>query len=172
MLTGETRWSPGAGGPLSRWSYGDRVRWTTVSLPSPASRRTSPGRSRLVVINRRTGRTTTHGSSDMRCPTPIVAKASRPPKRIRPALQRLHDIGDFTYTSTHYTLLSLGFPDSAMTVQPMHTPADSTTPPPGAAFGVRVGPNACVIGSVEPAKVIVEVAGAAGEYGCLEPYSH
>lgn len=44
-------------------------------------------------------------------------------ERIRPALQRLHDIGDFTYTSTHYTLLSLGFPDSTMTVQPMHTPA-------------------------------------------------
>jgi hypothetical protein len=43
---------------------------------------------------------------------------------------------------------------------------------PGAAYGIEVGERACVIGSVRPERISVQVTGSAAEFGCLEPVSH
>jgi hypothetical protein len=92
-------------------------------------------------------------------------RAERDAERIRPALQRVHDGGDMGSGPTRQALLGLGYPGGDVTVAAMRVGE-------GAAFGVRVGPLACVIGSVTPAGVRMEVAGSAAEYGCLEPFSH
>jgi hypothetical protein len=87
-------------------------------------------------------------------------------ERIRAALQRVHDGGDMGPDATLRALLGLGYASADVDVQPMRGAVE------GAAFGVRVGPVACVIGDVRPSGVRVEVAGSAAEFGCLEPFSH
>ncbi len=85
--------------------------------------------------------------------------------RIRPQLQRLRAAGDFALDSTRRTLLALGYPPTDIQVEPMH---DGSA---GAVFAVHAG-RACVDGDVRPDRVLVQVEGAATEFGCLEPFSH
>ncbi|WP_199180286.1 hypothetical protein [Verrucosispora sp. ts21] len=81
-----------------------------------------------------------------------------------------------TYTSspasTQGALLDLGIQADAITVTAMRPPIGQKTPPPGAVYAVRFGNVGCVIGDVRPDRVMVEVTGAAAEFGCLEPFSH
>ena len=100
--------------------------------------------------------------------------ADRAGARIRPALERLHAAGEFAPDATKRALLGLGYPKTDIEVLPMHVPSgwSSPQPPVGSVFAVHVGQAACVIGDVRPERVLVEVRGAAAEYGCLEPFSH
>jgi hypothetical protein len=93
-------------------------------------------------------------------------RAEQEAERIRPALQRVHDSAGMGPDPTRRALLGLGYAAADVDVQPMH---DMSA---GAAFGVRAGPVACVIGDVRPSGVRAEVAGSAAEFGCLEPFSH
>lgn len=91
------------------------------------------------------------------------AQAQRAADRIRPALQRLPEPGP---EPVRQALLWLGYAAGDVTVERMHDGS------PGAAFGVRVGPRACVVGEVTPSRVRADVAGTAAEFGCLEPFTH
>ncbi|MFI5889526.1 hypothetical protein ACIA5D_05340 [Actinoplanes sp. NPDC051513] len=92
--------------------------------------------------------------------------------RIRPKLTALRTAGDFAPSSTQQALLGLGLRPDDVQVTAMRPPLDSTTPPPGAVFAVRFAGAGCVIGDVRPDRLLVEVTGAAAEFGCLEPYTH
>jgi hypothetical protein len=92
--------------------------------------------------------------------------------RIRPELAALRAAGDFRPDSTRRALLGLGIAADSVQVTPMRTPLDAATPPPGAVYAVRFPDAGCVIGDVRPDRVLVEVTGAGGEFGCLEPYTH
>jgi hypothetical protein len=85
--------------------------------------------------------------------------------RIRPELQRLRAAGDFALDSTRRTLVALGYPVTDIQVEPLH---DGSA---GAVFAVHAG-RACVDGDVRAERVLVQVEGAAAEFGCLEPFSH
>jgi hypothetical protein len=85
--------------------------------------------------------------------------------RIRPELARLHAAGDFALDSTRRMLVALGYAATDIQVEPLNNGS------PGAVFAVRAG-RACVDGVVRPDRVLVQVEGAAPEFGCLEPYSH
>jgi hypothetical protein len=93
------------------------------------------------------------------------AAGERAAARIRPELQRLRTAGDFALDSTRRTLVALGYPPTDIQVEPLH---DGSA---GAVFAVHVG-RACVDGDVRPERVLVQVEGAAAEFGCLEPFSH
>jgi hypothetical protein len=82
--------------------------------------------------------------------------------------------GDFRSDATRRALLGLGYLDADIEDEPMRVPLGWTSPQPpaGAVYAVHIGQAACVIGDVRPERVLVEVAGAAVEYGCLEPFSH
>nr|AIS85796.1 hypothetical protein VASRM7_554 [Verrucosispora sp. MS100047] len=92
--------------------------------------------------------------------------------RIRPPLEALRAAGDFAPASTQGALLDLGIQADAITVAAMRPRIGQETPPPGAVYAVRFGNVGCVIGDVRPDRVMVEVTGAAAEFGCLEPFSH
>jgi hypothetical protein len=94
--------------------------------------------------------------------------------RIRPALERLRAAGSFAPEATQRVLLSLGYPATDILVTPMQPAMLGTTTqaPPGAVYALRIGQAGCVIGDVRPDRVLVEVTGAAAEFGCLEPSSH
>jgi hypothetical protein len=85
--------------------------------------------------------------------------------RIRPALEQLRAAGDFAPEATRQALLDLGYRAQDIEVTPMREP-------PGAVYALHVGPRGCVIGDVRPDRVLVQVAGSAVEFGCLEPFSH
>jgi hypothetical protein len=85
--------------------------------------------------------------------------------RIRPKLEALRAAGDFAPASTRQALLDLGIAPEALMVEQMRQP-------PGSVFAVRFGDRGCVIGDVRPERVLVQVTGAAAEYGCLEPFTH
>ncbi|GAA0898508.1 hypothetical protein GCM10009557_73820 [Virgisporangium ochraceum] len=85
--------------------------------------------------------------------------------RVRAALEVLRAAGDLTTASTRQAFLDLGVGSEAITVRSMREAA-------GAVFGVRVGGRGCVVGDVRPERVLVQVRGAAAEYGCLEPFTH
>jgi hypothetical protein len=85
--------------------------------------------------------------------------------RIRRELQRLRTAGDFTLGSTRRTLAAIGYPATDIQVEPLR---DGSA---GAAFAVHAG-RACVDGDVRRERVLVQVEGAATEFGCLEPFSH
>jgi len=91
---------------------------------------------------------------------------------IRPKLETLRAVGDFAPASTRQALLGVGISADAIEVTPMRTPLGQPTPPPGVVYAVRVGRTGCVVGDVRPDRVLVEVRGAAAEFGCLEPGSH
>ncbi|GAA0379823.1 hypothetical protein GCM10009541_22930 [Micromonospora gifhornensis] len=92
--------------------------------------------------------------------------------RIRPPLEALRAAGDFAPASTQGALLDLGIQADAIEVTAMRPPIGQDTPPPGAVYAVRFGNVGCAIGAVRPDRVMVEVTGAAAEFGCLEPFSH
>jgi hypothetical protein len=92
--------------------------------------------------------------------------------RIRPKLEALRAAGDFALASTRQALLDLGISADAIAVTTMRPALGESTPPPGAVYAVRFGEVGCVIGDVRPERVLVEVTGAAAEFGCLEPHSH
>ncbi|MBM2615073.1 hypothetical protein JIG36_05800 [Actinoplanes sp. LDG1-06] len=85
--------------------------------------------------------------------------------RIRPALTGLRASGDFAPASTRRVLLALGLATEDVQVNEMRTP-------PGTVFAVTFPEAGCVIGDVRPERVLVEVTGAAAEFGCLEPFTH
>jgi hypothetical protein len=85
--------------------------------------------------------------------------------RIRPRLEALRAAGDLAPASTRQALLDLGISQDAITVESMRQP-------PGAVFAVRFGDRGCIVGDVRPERVLVQVEGAAAEYGCLEPFTH
>jgi hypothetical protein len=92
--------------------------------------------------------------------------------RIRPALAKLRTARDFAPESTRQALLGLGVPDAAVQVTTMRPMVGETTPPPGAVYAVRFADAGCVVGAVRPDRLMLEVTGAAAEFGCLEPFSH
>ncbi len=92
--------------------------------------------------------------------------------RIRPKLEALRAVGDFAPASTRQALLDVGISADAIEVTTMRGPVGEPTPPPGAVYAVHFGQAGCVIGDVRPDRVLVEVTGAAAEFGCLEPFSH
>jgi hypothetical protein len=92
--------------------------------------------------------------------------------RIRPKLTQLRAAEDFGPASTKRALLELGLPPDDVQVTAMRPPTGSDTVAPGAVFAVRVAGAGCVIGSVRPARLQVEVTGASAEFGCLEPFTH
>ncbi len=85
--------------------------------------------------------------------------------RIRPKLTALRKAGDFDPASTRKALLDLGLHPDDVGVSEMRQP-------PGAVFEVRFPEAGCVLGDVRPERVLVEVTGANGEFGCLEPVTH
>ncbi len=85
--------------------------------------------------------------------------------RIRPKLAALRTAKDFDPASTRQTLLELGLSADDVQVSEMRTP-------PGAVFAVTFPEAGCIIGDVRPERLLVEVTGAAAEFGCLEPYTH
>jgi hypothetical protein len=87
--------------------------------------------------------------------------------RIRPALEAQRARNDFGLATTRATLLGLGFAADRVQVTAMRDPAVA-----GAVFALRVGAKGCVVGDVRPERLLVEVTGAAAEFGCLEPFSH
>ena len=92
--------------------------------------------------------------------------------RIRPKLTALRTAGDFAPASTRQALLGLGLRPDDVQVTAMWPLLVSETPPPGAAFAVRFAGAGCVIGSVRPDRLQIEVTGASAEFGCLEPSTH
>jgi hypothetical protein len=92
--------------------------------------------------------------------------------RIRPKLTALRTARDLAPASTRQALLGLGLRPDDVQVTAMRPPIGSDTPPPGAVFAVRFADAGCVIGDVRPERLLVEVTGAAAEFGCLEPYTH
>jgi hypothetical protein len=44
--------------------------------------------------------------------------------------------------------------------------------PAGAVFEVHFGDAGCITGDIRPERLLVQVSGAAAEFGCLEPYTH
>jgi hypothetical protein len=92
--------------------------------------------------------------------------------RIRPALADLRAAQDFAPESTRQALLGLGISPDRMGVTAMRQPSWMDSVPPGAVFEVHFGAAGCVTGDVRPERLLVEVRGAAAEFGCLEPYTH
>lgn len=92
--------------------------------------------------------------------------------RIRPALAALREAQDFTPESTRQALLGLGLPAERVGVTAMRQPSWMDTVPPGAVFEVHFGAAGCITGDVRPERLLVQVQGAAAEFGCLEPYTH
>ena len=92
--------------------------------------------------------------------------------RIRPKLTALRTAGDFAPESTEQALLGLGLRPEDVQVTTMWPAPDSGTPPPGAVFAVRFAGAGCVTGGVRPDRLMIEVTGAAAEFGCLEPNTH
>jgi hypothetical protein len=92
--------------------------------------------------------------------------------RIRPALAELRAAGDFAPESTRRALLGLGLAADRVGVTAMRKPSWSDEVPVGAVFEVRFGTAGCVTGDVRPERLLVDVSGAAAEFGCLEPYTH
>jgi hypothetical protein len=92
--------------------------------------------------------------------------------RIRPALTTLRSAKDFAPESTRRALIGLGLADDTVGVTTMRPPTWDGAPPPGAVFEVRFGTVGCVIGTVAPDRLQVQVTGSAAEFGCLEPFSH
>jgi hypothetical protein len=92
--------------------------------------------------------------------------------RIRSALAELRAAQDFAPESTRQALLGLGISSDRMDVTAMRQPSWMDSVPPGAVFGVHFGEAGCVIGDVRPERLLVEVRGAAAEFGCLEPSTH
>lgn len=94
--------------------------------------------------------------------------------RIRVALGELRRADDISPETTEDAIEGLGLRPTDVSVVALRVPpgAGTATAPPGAEFGVRAAPTACVIGSVGPSGVHVRVAGPAAEFGCLEPFSH
>ncbi|MCO8271680.1 hypothetical protein M1L60_13875 [Actinoplanes sp. TRM 88003] len=85
--------------------------------------------------------------------------------RIRPNLAALRKAGDFDPASARKALLDLGLRPDDVGVSEMRQP-------PGVVFEVRFPEAGCVIGDVRPERLLVEVTGAAAEFGCLEPVTH
>ncbi|MEV4636429.1 hypothetical protein AB0J80_03660 [Actinoplanes sp. NPDC049548] len=85
--------------------------------------------------------------------------------RIRPRLATLRKAGDFAPGSTRQALLDLGIDEDAVQVAAM-------TAAPGVVYAVSFPEAGCVVGDVRPERLMVEVTGAAAEFGCLEPTSH
>lgn len=103
------------------------------------------------------------------------AAAEKLAKRVLPVLQRARaEGGDISPSAVKAVFVGFGVPASSAQVEPLRpaAAATSTTPPAGAAFGVRVGALGCVVGDVTGDRVRGDVAGAAAEFGCLEPFSH
>ncbi|MEU5552188.1 hypothetical protein ABZ738_20675 [Micromonospora sp. NPDC047793] len=92
--------------------------------------------------------------------------------RIRPKLEALRAAGDYAPASTQRALLDLGIKAEAIEVTGMRAPIGQDAPPPGAVYAARFAEAGCVIGDVRAERVMVEVTGAAAEFGCLEPFSH
>lgn len=92
--------------------------------------------------------------------------------RIRPRLEALRKAGDFTTASAQRALLDAGVPAATITVTGMRTPSWETSAPVGVVYAVTFPAAGCVIGDVRPERLLVEVTGAAAEFGCLEPFSH
>lgn len=92
--------------------------------------------------------------------------------RIRPRLETLRAAGDFAPASTRQVLLDAGISADMIEVAPIRTPLGQSTPPPGVVYAVRFGQAGCVVGDVRPDRVLVEIRGAAAEFGYLEPFSH
>jgi len=92
--------------------------------------------------------------------------------RIRPKLTALRTAGDFTPASTQQALLGLGLRPDDVQVTTIRPPLGSDTPPAGAVFAVQFAGAGCVIGDVQPNRLLIEVTGSAAEFGCLEPSTH
>jgi hypothetical protein len=92
--------------------------------------------------------------------------------RIRPALSALRSDGSITPEATETALVGLGLEPENVSTEAFRPRGDSETPPPGSEFAVKFGGAGCVIGSVAPDRLDLEVTGAAAEFGCLEPFSH
>ncbi|WP_353508444.1 hypothetical protein [Intrasporangium sp.] len=103
-----------------------------------------------------------------------LAIAAATADRIRLALEELRHADHITPEATRGVIEGLGLPPRTIMVTALRPPlgADPATTPPGADIGIRVAPTACVIGSVRPSRVDIDVAGPAAEFGCLEPFSH
>ncbi|MEV8508802.1 hypothetical protein AB0368_28780 [Actinoplanes sp. NPDC051475] len=92
--------------------------------------------------------------------------------RIRPKLAALRKAGDFAPASTRQALLDLGIRADSVEVTAMRPAIGEETPSPGAVYAVRFPDAGCIVGDVRPDRLLVEVTGAAAEFGCLEPFSH
>lgn len=92
--------------------------------------------------------------------------------RIRARLASLRASGDVSPDAVEAALLDVGIADEDIVVRPMNPSLTSHTPPPGTAFGIRMGAGSCVTGDVRPERLLVEVTGSAAEFSCLDPYTH
>ncbi|SHG85942.1 hypothetical protein [Streptoalloteichus hindustanus] len=91
---------------------------------------------------------------------------------VRNRLEELRAKGNISPETVRQALVDLGHRADAVAVIPLRSAgATSDAPPPGAAYGVSVGP-ACVEGDVRPDQVRVEIKGKGKEFGCMEPFAH
>ncbi|GAA2509916.1 hypothetical protein GCM10010201_00620 [Pilimelia columellifera subsp. columellifera] len=94
---------------------------------------------------------------------------------VRAALGRQRAAKKFDAATTDRTLRALKIADFELTVNPMSVPSYRTdvtpNPPLGAVFALQ-HERLCVDGDIRPERLLVQVEGAANEFGCIEPVSH
>ncbi|MEU4116217.1 hypothetical protein AB0F71_17180 [Kitasatospora sp. NPDC028055] len=110
-------------------------------------------------------------------------EARREANRIEPVLKGLWESGTWDPASVRTALLRLGYPSEdarpnttqtvgALTVrpgEPRFTSERDYVTPEGASISLRVRPDACVIGFVQPTNYQVRTSGPYPETGCFEP---
>lgn len=106
-------------------------------------------------------------------PAESAHDAEQAAKRIRSALTKLHQAGRYDDQQVRATIIELGFAPEQVEVFHPYTEDD-----PGRKaedflrFGVRIAPQACVIGAIDPRGAQTTTGSPIPEWGCLEPYTH
>jgi hypothetical protein len=93
-------------------------------------------------------------------------------RRVLDALEPLQANGDHLPGAVEAKLAELDLPGNISTRGILPPLAAYDAQPVGTAFGISVGPGACVVGTVSAEGLTAEPEGSSPEYGCLEPRTH